>query len=198
MGDANAAVESITDAPQDRLVAGVKAADPAACGQLYDLFGHRLHRYIAVRLPGDDQLAEELMLLTLAEAAQRIRSFNPREANSLRMVVRCRASSRPAGVARPEPTQVSPGIGAGSPGGCARASRPGGHCGFRRSASACAADGHKTQALPHRYRDGGANPSLHAPAIGKGDRKGAGTIRASHRFASASGPAEGPRKAGTR
>jgi len=80
MGDAKAAVESISDAPQDRLVAGVKAADPAVCGQLYDLFGHRLHRYIAVRLPGDDQLAEELMLLTLAEAAQRIRSFNPRKA----------------------------------------------------------------------------------------------------------------------
>ncbi len=80
MGDAEAAVEKRPDVFQDRLVAGVKAADPAACGQLYDLFGRRLHRYIAERLPGDDQLAEELMLVVLAEAAHRMRHFDPRKA----------------------------------------------------------------------------------------------------------------------
>ena len=80
MSEVEARVVTTPDAREESLVAGVTAGDPVACGRLYDLFGPRLHRYLATRLPGDDQLAEELMLLTLAEAAHRIRGFDPHQA----------------------------------------------------------------------------------------------------------------------
>jgi RNA polymerase sigma-70 factor, ECF subfamily len=58
----------------------LQQADQAAYADLCGLYGAALHRYAASRL-GDRDLAEEIVLDTLAEAVRNIRRFNPRKAS---------------------------------------------------------------------------------------------------------------------
>lgn len=80
MGDAGVVMAGMPAEQLDRLVAGLKEADPSACGELYDRFAHRLYHFVTSRLPGDAPLAEEVVLLTLAYAVRNIGAFDPRRA----------------------------------------------------------------------------------------------------------------------
>jgi RNA polymerase sigma-70 factor (ECF subfamily) len=64
----------------DRLVWGLQRADPAAHAELCSRFGRRLHLFAARRLRGDPELAEDVMVATLADAVRNIGSYNPRKA----------------------------------------------------------------------------------------------------------------------
>jgi len=64
----------------DRLLDGLRNGDAAAHSELCEQLGPRIHRYIARRLPGDEHVAEDLMIQTLVDAARNIRQFNPRKA----------------------------------------------------------------------------------------------------------------------
>ncbi|UCC67116.1 MAG: sigma-70 family RNA polymerase sigma factor [Armatimonadota bacterium] len=64
----------------DRLVRGLHSADPAAHAELCRRFGRRLHRFAARRLRGDAELAEDIMVATLADAVRNIMGYNPRKA----------------------------------------------------------------------------------------------------------------------
>ncbi len=61
------------------LVRGLLENDPAACAALCQQFGPRIHRLAAGRLSNDGQLAEDVMIQTLADAARNIRRYNPRK-----------------------------------------------------------------------------------------------------------------------
>jgi RNA polymerase sigma-70 factor (ECF subfamily) len=60
------------------LVEGLRVGDDGACGRLYDDFGEPLHRYVARLLRTGDELAEDVMVQTLAEAVCNIERFDPR------------------------------------------------------------------------------------------------------------------------
>jgi RNA polymerase sigma-70 factor (ECF subfamily) len=64
----------------DRLVRGLHSADPAAHAQLCAQFGRRIHKFATRRLRGDAELAEDIMVATLADAVRNIRRFNARKA----------------------------------------------------------------------------------------------------------------------
>jgi RNA polymerase sigma factor (sigma-70 family) len=64
----------------ERLVAGLVQRDPAAYAEFCAHFGRRLHRYLAGSLQGDRELAEDLMVQTLAEAVRCIGRFDARKA----------------------------------------------------------------------------------------------------------------------
>jgi RNA polymerase sigma-70 factor (ECF subfamily) len=63
------------------LVAGLRAGEEGACGQLYDDFGEPLHRYVARLLRAGEELAEDVMVQALAEAVRNIRRFDPRRSS---------------------------------------------------------------------------------------------------------------------
>ena len=67
----------------DRLVQGLREADPAAHQEFCAHYGRRLHRFIALQLRGDASTAEELMVQTLVEAVRHIGRFDPRKASFL-------------------------------------------------------------------------------------------------------------------
>lgn len=62
------------------LVVRLQRADQAAYAEFCRLFGPSLHGYVAIRLDGDDELAEEVVVQSLADAVRNIRRFNPRKA----------------------------------------------------------------------------------------------------------------------
>jgi RNA polymerase sigma-70 factor (ECF subfamily) len=64
-----------------RLVCGLREARPEAYQELCDLFGPRLYRFAAARLPGDGQAAEEVMIYALADAVRNILRFDPRRSS---------------------------------------------------------------------------------------------------------------------
>lgn len=64
----------------DRLVSGIREHDPAAHAELCARYGRRLHRYLAGSLQGDRELAEDLMVQTLAETARCIGRYDARRA----------------------------------------------------------------------------------------------------------------------
>lgn len=53
--------------------------DSVAYGELCERFGPRIYRFAVARLSGDAQLAEDVMIQTLVDAARRIRRFDPRK-----------------------------------------------------------------------------------------------------------------------
>ena len=63
----------------EALVRGLREADPAACAKLCQRFGPQIHRFAMARLSGDGQLAEDVMVQTLVDAARRARRFDPRK-----------------------------------------------------------------------------------------------------------------------
>jgi RNA polymerase sigma-70 factor (ECF subfamily) len=60
------------------LVEGLRVGDDGAYGRLYDDFGEPVHRYVARLLRTGDELAEDVMVQTLAEAVHNIDRFDPR------------------------------------------------------------------------------------------------------------------------
>jgi RNA polymerase sigma-70 factor, ECF subfamily len=68
---------------EDALVRGLLDASPAAHAELYERFAARLQRFVAVRLPGDPETAEEITVQAFIQAAGDIRRFNPHTASLL-------------------------------------------------------------------------------------------------------------------
>jgi len=62
------------------LVAGLLARDSEACEELCSRYGRILHRYLSGLLRGDRDLAEDLMVHTLAEAVRCIGRYDARRA----------------------------------------------------------------------------------------------------------------------
>jgi len=60
------------------LVEGLRSGDEGAYGRLYDEFGGPIQRYAARLLRTGDELAEDVMVQTLAEAVCNIEGFDPR------------------------------------------------------------------------------------------------------------------------
>jgi RNA polymerase sigma-70 factor (ECF subfamily) len=67
--------------PAALLVEGLRAGDEEAYGRLYDDFGEPVHRYVARLLGVGDELAEDVMVQTLAEAVRNIVRFDPRRSS---------------------------------------------------------------------------------------------------------------------
>jgi RNA polymerase sigma factor (sigma-70 family) len=63
------------------LIHRLQQGDAAAHADLYRRFGARLHRFAASRLAGDQDLADDVVVQTLVDAARNIRRFNPRKSN---------------------------------------------------------------------------------------------------------------------
>jgi RNA polymerase sigma-70 factor (ECF subfamily) len=63
------------------LVHRLQQGDASAHTDLYRRFGPALHRFAASRLAGDGDLAEDVMVQTLVDAARNIRRFNPRRSS---------------------------------------------------------------------------------------------------------------------
>jgi len=64
------------DEAAEWLVRALRNGDPDACEALYDRFGAPIHRYAARLLRQHDDMAEDVMVLTLAEATRNIRHFD--------------------------------------------------------------------------------------------------------------------------
>ena len=75
--EASRAASVTTDEDTSALRAGLSAGDSQAHQELCTRYGRDLHRYLAARL-GDDDLAEELMVQTLADGVRHITRFSPR------------------------------------------------------------------------------------------------------------------------
>jgi RNA polymerase sigma-70 factor (ECF subfamily) len=68
-------------AQEDRLVRLLQEADQAAFGELWDRFGPQLVAYVATRLDGDRELAEDVTAQSLAAAVRSVGRFDPRKAS---------------------------------------------------------------------------------------------------------------------
>jgi RNA polymerase sigma-70 factor, ECF subfamily len=68
---------AFSDEATSRLVAGLQKQDPTAPALLLEQYGQEIYAYAARRL-GDNELAQEVMLETLAAVACGIKRFNPR------------------------------------------------------------------------------------------------------------------------
>ncbi len=79
---AGKAVTAIREAPggeaERSLVAGLREGSEGARGEFGRRYGPMLHRFAAALLAGDEQLAEDVVIQTLAAGVQDIRRFNPR------------------------------------------------------------------------------------------------------------------------
>ncbi|UCC69558.1 MAG: hypothetical protein JSV79_06550, partial [Armatimonadota bacterium] len=79
MGSETAAAQLDSCAEEDGdLARRLQQGDAAAYADLYRRFGTPLHRFAASRLAGDQELAEDIMVQTLADALRNIRRFDPR------------------------------------------------------------------------------------------------------------------------
>jgi len=63
------------------LLRGLRGGEARCFEQLWDRFGARLHGYAASCLGGDEELAEDIVVQSLAAAVRSIRSFDPRRSN---------------------------------------------------------------------------------------------------------------------
>ena len=79
MDRSEAAQVGVTDGA-DGLVAGLRRHDSKAHDELCTRYGRRVHRYLVNRLHGDADLAEDLLVQTMAEAARNIVRFDARKA----------------------------------------------------------------------------------------------------------------------
>ncbi|UCC68725.1 MAG: RNA polymerase sigma factor [Armatimonadota bacterium] len=79
-----APTQSIASADVDTdLVRRLRLADQGAYAHFCRRFGPALHGFAASRLSGDHDLAEDIMIQTLASAVRNIGRFNPRKATLL-------------------------------------------------------------------------------------------------------------------
>ncbi|UCC68984.1 MAG: sigma-70 family RNA polymerase sigma factor [Armatimonadota bacterium] len=68
------------EAAETRFLAGLRDGLPEAFAELHDRFASGLHRFAASRLPEDMQLAEDMVVQTLAKAVRNITDYDPRRA----------------------------------------------------------------------------------------------------------------------
>jgi RNA polymerase sigma-70 factor (ECF subfamily) len=66
------------DAP---LVRGLKEAAPEAAQELCERFGPRLFAFAAAHFPGDREVAQDIMVQSLADAARSINQYDPRRSS---------------------------------------------------------------------------------------------------------------------
>jgi len=69
--------------PEERLIQGLRQADPGAYAELYDRFAQRVHKFVSWRLSGDSQTAEEITVHALAEAVRGIHRYDARRSSLL-------------------------------------------------------------------------------------------------------------------
>jgi len=82
VGSETARAQSLSGADVDgNLARRLQQGDAAAHTDLYRRFGTPLHRFAASRLAGDQELADDVMVQTLADAVRNIRRFNPRKSD---------------------------------------------------------------------------------------------------------------------
>jgi RNA polymerase sigma-70 factor, ECF subfamily len=81
MSETELAMGESSQGQLDRLVSDLQRTEPRAFEALYDAFAQRLHKFVIHRLPGDAQLAEEITLKSLNEAASSIHRFKPHKAS---------------------------------------------------------------------------------------------------------------------
>ena len=70
----------VTVGAEADLARRVSQGDASAHAELYRCFGAPLHRFAAARLNGDQDLAEEIVVETMAAAVRDIRRFRPQKA----------------------------------------------------------------------------------------------------------------------
>jgi len=83
MGEAQAAqaqADAEREAEDAALVRGLRERQAEACAELYDRFAPGIHRFAVTRLLGDVELAEDVVVETIVDAARDITRFNPRKA----------------------------------------------------------------------------------------------------------------------
>ncbi len=68
------------EAAEAHLLAGLREGSAEAFAELHDRFARGLHRFAASRLPEDVQLAEDIVVQTLAKAVRNIGRFDGRRA----------------------------------------------------------------------------------------------------------------------
>jgi len=68
------------EAAEARLLTGLREGSAEAFAQLHDRFASGLHRFAVSRLPQDMQLAEDIVVQTLAKAVRNIGHFDGRRA----------------------------------------------------------------------------------------------------------------------
>jgi len=70
-----------TEEADAALLRGLRERAPEACANLYDCFAPGIHRFAVVRLGGDVQTAEDVVVETMVSALKDIRRFNPRRSS---------------------------------------------------------------------------------------------------------------------
>jgi RNA polymerase sigma-70 factor, ECF subfamily len=75
--DTSHKIVACSDEAADRCVAGLLKGDPEAHAALYEQYGQVIQTFAARRLR-DPELAEDVMVQTLVDAARNIRQFSPR------------------------------------------------------------------------------------------------------------------------
>ena len=82
MGESEAvqARQGSGEAAEERLLSGLRSGSPQAFRELHDRYAPGLHRFAASRLPEDTQLAEDMVVQTLAKAVRNIDRFDGRRA----------------------------------------------------------------------------------------------------------------------
>ncbi len=83
MGEADLAQPQArsTEEADAALLRGLRERAPEACANLYDCFAPGIHRFAVVRLGGDVQTAEDVVVETMVSALKDIRRFNPRRSS---------------------------------------------------------------------------------------------------------------------
>ncbi len=79
--EAALAPQQAADADDAPLVRGLKEAAPEAAQALCDRFGPKLFAFAAAHFPGDRELAQDIMVQALADAARSINRYDPRRSS---------------------------------------------------------------------------------------------------------------------
>jgi RNA polymerase sigma-70 factor (ECF subfamily) len=79
-GEVAQAVQQSSEAAEAHLLAGLREGSAEAFAELHDRFARGLHRFAACRLPQGVQLAEDIVVQTLAKAVRNISRFDGRRA----------------------------------------------------------------------------------------------------------------------
>ncbi len=82
MAEGEAAVQNRATADECDavLVQGLREGTPESAWKLCERFGPKLFAFVAARFPGDQELAKDLMIESLADAARNIRWYDPKKA----------------------------------------------------------------------------------------------------------------------
>ncbi len=79
-GEAAAENRAAMDGPDATLVRGLRQNTPESAHVLLERFGSKLFAFAAAHFPGDRELAQDLMIESVANAARNIRPYDPSKA----------------------------------------------------------------------------------------------------------------------